>query len=375
MKEVIKKINMTKNNETSVNEENEQQLNQYFKGRGAQINTQNKFFKNTLVKEHIEGIDDWTEKNETTQYFEDNAKSIVNKVESPDLSLIYSMNPYQGCEHGCIYCYARNSFEYWGYSAGLDFERKIIVKKNAAVLLRNFLMHPKWECVPISLSGNTDCYQPAEQKFRLTRGLLEVCNEFNQPVAMITKNAGMLRDKDLLQEMGKKNLVSILVSITSFNEDLRRVMEPRTTTGKQRIRLIEEMSKAGVRMGVMLGPMIPGLNEHEMHNIIKAASEAGATFSAYTFIRLNGSIKLIFHDWLYKNFPDRADKVWHLIEGSHAGKVNDSRWGVRMKGEGNVAEMVAQQYRKYTAKYGLNHERLGLDCSIFKRPGEQLKMF
>jgi DNA repair photolyase len=192
---------------------------------------------------------------------------------------------------------------------------------------------------------------------------------------MISKNAGMLRDRDLLQEMGRKNLVSVLVSITTFNEDLRRAMEPRTTTGKQRLRLIEEMGKAGVRMGVMLGPMIPGLNEHEMHNIIKAASEAGATFSAYTFIRLNGAIKLIFHDWLYKNFPDRADKVWHLIEASHEGKVNDSRWGVRMRGEGNVAEMVAQQYRKYTARYGLNHERLDLDCSQFKRPGEQMRLF
>jgi DNA repair photolyase len=364
------------NNRKIITDENKQEaVNQYIKGRGAQFNTQNKFIKNQKVKEHIEGIDDWTEKNEATQYLEDDAKGIVNKVESPDVGMFYSMNPYQGCEHGCIYCYARNSFEYWGYSAGIDFERKIIVKKNAPELLRKFLMHPKWECVPIGLSGNTDCYQPAEQKFRLTRQLLEVCNEFNQPVGMITKNAGMLRDKDLLSEMAGKKLVSILVSITSFNEDLRRVMEPRTTTGKQRLRLIEEMSKAGVRMGVMLGPMIPGLNDHEMHNIIKAASEAGATFSAYTFIRLNGAIKLLFHDWLYKNFPDRADKVWHLIEESHDGKVNDSEWGRRMRGSGNVAEMVAMQYRKYTNKYGLNHERLELDCSQFKRPGEQMRLF
>jgi DNA repair photolyase len=152
-------------------------------------------------------------------------------------------------------------------------------------------------------------------------------------------------------------------------------MEPRTTTAKQRLKLIEEMSKAGVRMGVMLGPMIPGLNEHEMHDIIKLASQAGATFSAYTFIRLNGAIKLIFHDWLYKNFPDRADKVWHLIEASHAGKVNDSEWGRRMRGEGNIAELVAQQYRKYTNKYGLNHERMELDCSQFRRPGEQGRLF
>ena len=348
---------------------------EYLKGRGAQINTRNKFLKNERIKEHVEGIDDWTEKNEATQYLENISKSIVNEIDSPDVGMMYSMNPYQGCEHGCIYCYARNSFEYWGYSAGLDFERKIIVKKNAPDLLRKFLMHPKWECAPISLSGNTDCYQPAEQKFGLTRGLLEVCNEFNQPVGMITKNAGLLRDKGLLMEMGRKNIVSILVSITSFNEDLRRTMEPRTTTAKQRLKIIEEMSKAGVRMGVMLGPMIPGLNEHEMHDIIKAASNAGATFSAYTFIRLNGAIKLLFHDWLYKNFPDKAAKVWHLIEASHGGKVNDSEWGRRMRGSGNVAELVAQQYKKYTLKYGLNHERLSLDCSQFKRPGEQMKLF
>lgn len=356
-------------------ENNQEKANKYKKGRGAQFNTPNRFLKNQRVQEHVEGIDDWTEANLATQYFEDNARSIVNKVDSPDVGMFYSMNPYQGCEHGCIYCYARNSFEYWGYSAGIDFERKIIVKKNAPELLRKFLMNPKWQCLPISLSGNTDCYQPAERKFRITRQLLEVCNEFNQPVAIISKNAGILRDKDLLQEMAARNLVSVLVSITSFNEDLRRVMEPRTTTGKQRLKLIEEMSKEGVRMGVMLGPMIPGLNDHEMHDIIKAASEAGAKFSAYTFIRLNGAIKLLFHDWLNKNFPDRADKVWHMIEDSHGGKVNDSEFGRRMRGAGNIAEMVAMQYRKYTNKYGLNHERLALDCSQFKRPGEQGRLF
>jgi DNA repair photolyase len=289
--------------------------------------------------------------------------------------MYYSLNPYQGCEHGCIYCYARNSFEYWGYSAGLDFESKILVKKEAPKLLRKFLMNPKWECVPISISGNTDCYQPAERSFRITRQLLEVCNEFNQPVGIITKNAGILRDKDLLQEMARKQLVSVLVSVTSFNEDLRRAMEPRTTTGVQRIRTIEELSKLGVPMGVMLGPMIPGLNEHEMPAIIKAASEAGARFSAYTFIRLNGAIKFLFHDWLYKNFPDRADKVWHMIEGSHDGKVNDSRWGVRMRGEGGIAKMVNDQYHTYTKKYGLGHERLEVDCSRFMRPGGQGSLF
>lgn len=357
-----------------MDEENSQQPS-YLKGRGAQINTRNKFLKTETTREHVESIDDWSDPNSPTQYLIETAKGIVNKVTSPDVGMMYSMNPYQGCEHGCIYCYARNSFEYFGYSAGLDFERKIIVKKNAPELLRKFLMNPRWECTPIGLSGNTDCYQPAEQKFRITRRLLEVCLEFNQPVGMITKNAGMLRDMDIISKMAERKLVSILVSITSLDDSLRRVMEPRTTTAKQRLKLIRELSGAGVRMGVMLGPMIPGLNDHEMHDIIKLASEAGASFSAYTFIRLNGSVKLLFHDWLLKNFPDRADKVWHLIEASHDGKVNDSRWGVRMRGEGNVAAIIAQQYKKYTSRYGLNHERLELDCTSFRRPGEQGRLF
>lgn len=352
-----------------------EESDQYRQGRGAQINTKNKFLKTEITREYVEGIDEWTEPNVATQYIEQEAKSIVNKVDSPDVGMWYSMNPYQGCEHGCIYCYARNAHEYWGFSAGLDFESKIVVKKNAPELLRKFLMNPKWECTPISISGNTDCYQPAEQHFRITRRLLEVCNEFNQPVGMITKNAGMLRDMDILKKMADKKLVSILVSITSFDEDLRRVMEPRTTTAKQRLRLIHDLSNAGVRMGVMMGPMIPGLNDHEMQRIMKAASENGATFTAYTFIRLNGAIKLLFHDWLYKNFPGRADKVWHLIEQSHDGKVNDSRFGVRMRGEGNIAQMISQQYKKYGKLYGLNAERWELDTTIFRRPGEQGKLF
>ncbi len=349
--------------------------NPYLKGRGAQFNPRNRFLKNEKIRDQIESIDDWTEPNVATVYLEDHAKTIVNKVDSPDVGMFYSMNPYQGCEHGCIYCYARNAHEYWGYSAGLDFERKIIVKKNAPELLRKFLMHKSWECMPISLSGNTDCYQPAEKKFELTKRILEVCNEFNQPVGIITKNAGILRDTKLLQQMAAKNLVSVLVSITSFNEDLRRSMEPRTTTAKQRLRVIKELSDAGVRTGVMLGPMIPGLNEHEMQRIMEAASENGAVFSAYTFIRLNGAIKLIFHDWLYKNFPDRADKVWHLIENGHGGKVNDSRYGVRMRGEGPISDLVGQQFKKYNKIYKLNAERWELDCSKFRRPGEQGRLF
>jgi DNA repair photolyase len=347
----------------------------YIQGRGAQFNTKNRFHKTELVKEHVEGIDDWGTVNHPTQYIEQASKSIVNKIESPDVGMPYSMNAYAGCEHGCIYCYARNVHEYWGYSAGLDFESKIIVKKNAPELLRKFLMNPKWVPMPIMLSGNTDCYQPAEQQYRLTRKLLEVCNEFNQPAGIVTKNSWILKDKDLLQEMAKKNLVSAMVSITSLNEDLRRVMEPRTTTARQRLKIIEELSKAGVRMGVLLGPMIPGLNEHEIQRIIKAAAENGARFTGYTFIRLNGAVKFLFHDWLYKNFPERADKVWHLIEQSHGGKVNDTRIGTRMRGEGPIAQMIAQQFKKFSKLYHLNEEEWKLDTSIFRRPGQQGRLF
>ena len=348
---------------------------QYLSGRGAQFNTQNRFLKNHESKEEIESIDDWGIANTRTQYLEQHVKSIVNKVDSPDLGMMYSMNPYAGCEHGCIYCYARNVHEYWGYSAGLDFERKIIVKINAPQMLRKTFMNPKWDPHPIMLSGNTDCYQPAEQKYRLTRSLLEVCNEFNQPVGILTKNSWIIKDKDILQEMSKKNLVSAMVSVTSFNEDLRRVMEPRTATAKQRLKVIEELSNAGVHMGVMMGPMIPGLNEHEMQRIMKEASDAGAKFTAYTFIRLNGAIKFLFHDWLYKNFPDRADKVWHLIEASHDGQVNDTRWGLRMRGEGSIADIVNQQYKKYGKIYGMNEGRWKVNTNDFRRPGEQGRLF
>lgn len=343
----------------------------YLKGRGAQINPHNRFLKEESTREHIEAIDDWEQPDQPTQYLEQQAKSIVNKVESPDVGMAYSMNPYAGCEHGCIYCYARNVHEYWGYSAGLDFERKIIVKTNAPSLLRRYLRNPKWKPEPIMLSGNTDCYQPAEQQYRLTRKLLEVCYEFRQPVSILTKNARILKDKDLLQEMGKLNLVSAMVSVTSMNEDLRRVMEPRTTTSAQRLRVIKELSEAGVRMGIMMGPMIPGLNDHEMQQIMKAARDNGASFMAYTFIRLNGAVKLLFHDWLYKNFPDRADKVWHLVEQSHGGKVNDSQFGRRMRGEGPFADLIARQYKTYGKRYGLNAEEWSLDTGQFRVPGQQ----
>lgn len=345
------------------------------KGRGAQFNTANKFLRQQNVREHIEAIDEWETPAPKTQFLEIEAASLVNKVESPDVAMQYSMNPYNGCEHGCIYCYARNSHEYWGYSAGLDFESKIMVKQNAPQLLRKFLEHSKWQGAPLSLSGNTDCYQPAEKKYRLTRSLIEICREYNQPVGILTKNSGVLRDIDLLAPMAAKGTAAVLLSLTTLNEDLRRILEPRTTTAAQRIRTLESLSKAGIPTGVMLGPMIPGLNEQEIPVLLEAAANAGATFAGYTFVRLNGSVKLLFHQWLHQHFPDRAEKVWHLIESGHGGQVNDSEFGRRMKGGGLVADMIAIQFRNHCRKLGLNKEKLGLDSSQFFRPGQQGSLF
>lgn len=347
----------------------------YQEGRGAQINTPNHFRKQEYVVEHEEGIDEWYPADDQTVYLEEQAKGLVNKVDSPDVGMWYSMNPYQGCEHGCTYCYARNAHEYWGYSAGSDFEHKILVKKNAPHLFRKFLDHKDWKGTPISLSGNTDCYQPAEQRFRITRSLLEVALEYRQPLGIITKNGGVLKDRDILEEMARHRLVCVFLSITTLNEPLRRAMEPRTTTTAQRLRVLEALSKSGVPTGVMTAPLIPGLNDHELPMLLERAREAGAKSAGYTIVRLNGSVKLLFHDWLYKNFPDRADRVWHLIESCHGGRVNDSEFGRRMRGSGEHAELIHKQFHIHAKRLGLNEEVIDLDSSGFRKPGSQMSLF
>jgi DNA repair photolyase len=354
---------------------NEENQDNYLNGRGAQFNTSNKFFKNSLAKEHPEGIDDWEEPNAKTTFIIGKSKSVVNKVDSPDVGMAYSLNPYQGCEHGCIYCYARNSHEYWGFSAGLDFERKIIVKKDAPELFKKFLERKSWDAHPISLSGNTDCYQPAERKFKLTRQLLEIALAYKQPIAMITKNALILRDLDILQEMAKLKLAMVYVSITSLDEKLRLKLEPRTTTAKQRLKIIEELSRVGLPTGVMAAPMIPGLNDYEMPAILKASAANGAKRAGYTVVRLNGVINKIFEDWLRKNFPDRFDKVWHQIQNCHNGNVNNNRFGTRMRGEGNFAEMIRNTFKLHCKLNGLNIDDIELDSSLFRIPSAQLNLF
>jgi DNA repair photolyase len=347
----------------------------YHKGRGAQFNPNSRFAKNDYVKEHDEGIDDWEDQPQKTVFIVGYPKSIVNKVDSPDLGLAYSLNPYQGCEHGCTYCYARNSHEYWGFSAGLDFERKIIVKKDAPELFKQFLERKNWDGSVISLSGNTDCYQPAERKYQITRKLLEIALEYKQPIGLITKNSLILRDADILQEMAKLNLISAYVSINSLNEDLRSKMEPRTTTAKQRLKVIEELSKLGIPMGVVVAPLIPGLSDHEIPKILKSAANAGARSAGYTVVRLNGAIASIFEGWLKKNYADRFEKIWHLIQSCHGGKVNDSRFGDRMRGDGNIAQMIRDNFKLHCKLNNLNESRVELNSSLFSVPKVQLSLF
>ncbi|MGX5819995.1 PA0069 family radical SAM protein [Chitinophaga lutea] len=349
--------------------------NPYYKGRGAQLNPKNRFLEQEYAQEHPEGIDEWWQADVPTQIFEEHAKTLVNKVDSPDVGMWYSMNPYQGCEHGCIYCYARNTHQYWGFSAGLDFERKIVVKHNAPELLKKFLNNKNWVPKPLSLAGNTDCYQPIERKMWLTRQLLEVAWDYRQPVGIITKNALVLRDKYILQKMAEHQLVCVYVSLTTLQEDLRQKMEPRTTTGAQRLKIIRDLSELGIPVGVMTAPIIPGLNDHEIPRLLEQASENGARFAGYTVVRLNDAVKIIFQDWLYKNFPDRADKVWHHVESLHGGQVNDSEFGRRMRGDGNLADIIRQQFRLQTKRLGLNQEKFEFNTSLFQRPNSQLKLF
>lgn len=355
---------------------NQKANDRFEKGRGAQYNPKNRFLKGEYIQEHVEAIDDWEQEKRQTEYIYDDSKTLVNKVESPDVGMMYSVNPYQGCEHGCIYCYARNSHEYWGYSAGVDFESRIVVKKNAPALLKKFFDNKNWVPTPLSISGNTDCYQPIERKMRITRKLLEICLDYRNPVGLLTKNALVLRDLDILQELAKLNLVRVFSSITSLNEDLRRVLEPRTASYKARLKVVETMAKNGIPTGIMNAPLIPGLNDTDMHDVLKAASEAGAQWAGYTVVRLNGAIGGIFHDWLYKTYPDRADKVWNLISACHGGNVNDSRFGNRMVGDGKFAEIIKVQFALYCRKFGLNQTRMEYNTESFRRmKNNQLPLF
>ena len=329
--------------------------NPYLKGRGAQENVSNKFdaFTHEFRDDFLNycAIEDEEPQNTKTVLIDTFPKTIVNKVNSPDVGMGYSLNPYQGCEHGCVYCYARNSHEYWGYSAGLDFEQKILVKRNSVELLEKKLQSPRWQATPIVLSGNTDCYQPIEKKLEITRELLQTFLKYKHPVAIITKNALIQRDLDILKELAKDDLIKVHLSITSLDETTRRLLEPRTATVRKRLETLEKLSSENIPVSVMMAPIIPGINSHEIFPLVKAVAERGALGVGYTMVRLNGAIGGIFTNWIKQAMPNRAEKVLNQIAECHGGNLNDSVFGRRMKGSGNIAEQVSQQFKIARKKY------------------------
>ena len=340
------------------------------KGQGAQRNVINRFDRFTFEPEDedFEPV-----KTSFTEVF---PKTIVNQVKSEDLPMEYSMNPYQGCEHGCSYCFARPTHEYWGYSAGIDFERKIMVKKNAPELLEKFFKKRGYKPEPILLSGNTDCYQPAERQFEITRKILQVCLDYRHPVNVLTKNALVLRDIDILKPMAEQNLVSVSLSIPTINEDLRRKMEPRTSSSKNKLKAVEILSQSGIPTYVMVAPIIPGLNSDEPLAILKTISDAGAQSFGYTLVRLKDTVEPVFVKWIEDAFPDRAQKVLNLIRSMRGGKLGDKRIVERMKGEGNIAEMIHNTFKIGRKKYfdGKEFPKLSTDGFTGTRE-QQLRLF
>jgi len=309
-----------------------------------------------------------------TAFLRDLSASILSRNESPDIGFTYSVNPYRGCEHGCAYCYARPTHEYLGFSPGLDFETKILVKPDAPRLLREALASPKWEPQGVMMSGVTDCYQPAEHRFRITRGCLEVFAEFRNPVSIITKNHLVTRDIDLLQELAAHRAVSVCLSITSLDPELARRLEPRASLPARRLGAIEKLSRAGIPVSVNVAPIIPGLNDHEVPTIVAAARAAGAIGAGYTLVRLPYGVKDLFADWLETHYPQKKDGVLGRICNYRKGKVYDAAWGTRMTGSGAYADNIAEMMRVAVnrAKFPA---RPGLSTAAFRRPaGPQLEL-
>lgn len=355
-------------------------MSQSLKGRGAQKQIPNRFFEfqHEVLDEYLNYCATEGENADPnlTKFIDVFPKTIVNKVESPDVGMSHSANPYQGCEHGCVYCYARNSHEYWGYSSGLDFERTILVKRNAPKLLEELLNKKSWQGDTIVFSGNTDCYQPLERKLEITRSCLKVLLKWKHPVGIITKNALILRDLDLLKEMAREDLVAVHFTVTTLQEDTRRMLEPRTSSIQNRLKAIEILSANKIPVNVMIAPVIPSLNSHEVLPIIKEVASRGALGIAYTVVRLNGQIAHLFEDWLRKTLPDRADRILNQIAECHDGKLNDSRWRKRITGDGIVAKQIADTIRLGKGRYMKDRKMPKLNREAYlalKNP--QMKLF
>ena len=347
------------------------------RGRGAKINPKGRF--EFLSEEFVD--DGWDLAADIprlkTEIFTETPKSIITRNQSPDISFDRSINPYRGCEHGCVYCYARPSHAYMGLSPGLDFESKLFIKPNAAALLREELTATTYMPRTIALGANTDPYQPIERTYRITRSLIEVLGEFKHPFGIVTKSYSVMRDIDLLKPLAALGLVKVAISITTLDPKLARSMEPRASSPARRLAAIEALSEAGIPTVVMIGPIIPGLNDHEIESILKAAYAAGAREAGYTMLRLPLEVKDIFKDWLSKEYPNRAKKVMALIKSVRGGAENDSDFGTRMTGRGPYAWTIGRRFQLAAQRLGLNARRLKLTTELFKRPvqvGEQLAL-
>ena len=342
------------------------------KGRGATWNPLNRFETIEYVRDEEAPLDD---ESPNTIYLRDPTRTIIARNDSPDVGFDASINPYRGCEHGCIYCFARPTHEFLGFSAGLDFETKILVKEDAPALLREELNSKKWEPQLLVMSGVTDPYQPIERKLGITRGVLEVLAEFRNPVAIITKNHLVTRDIDLLSELARYNAAWVTVSITTLDPALGRIMEPRTSSPELRLEAISKLSAAGIPVTVNVAPTIPGLTDHEMPSILAAARDAGAKWAGFVVLRLPWAVAPLFEKWLEEHYPDRKDKVLNRMRALRGGKLYDAQWGVRGRGTGIFAEQIKALFEVTCRKLGLNEEERELSVESFRRRTAQTSLF
>lgn len=350
------------------------------KGRGATINPPGRYERRVVVPD---GEPLWPDEEATlppipTTVLPERTRSILTANDSPDIPFDRSINPYRGCEHGCVYCFARPTHAYVGLSPGLDFETKIFSKPAAAELLRRELSKPSYRPEVIALGANTDPYQPVERKLRITRGILEVLAEFRHPVSIVTKSAAVVRDLDLLTPMAAERLAHVYVSVTTLDPELARTMEPRASTPARRLEAVRALRRAGVPVGVLASPMIPGLNDEELERILEASAAAGATSASYTLVRLPLEVREIFAAWLDRHAPTKAPRVLALIRETHGGKLYDARWGARLRGAGPVAELIARRFEVACRRLGLSCRPEPLDTARYRVPrsrGEPRRLF
>lgn len=325
---------------------------------------------------HLERDADWDPAEDpapSTVFLQDHSKSIINYNDSPDIGFDASINPYRGCEHGCVYCYARPTHEYLGFSAGLDFESRIMVKEAASDLLRKELASPRWKPQVIAMSGVTDCYQPVERRLKITRRCLEVLAEFRNPVVIVTKNHLVTRDQDVLQELARYQAVGVCISVTSLDSSLASRLEPRASLPAHRLAAIRTLASAGIPVNVLMAPVIPGLTDHEIPAVLEAARAAGACSAGYVALRLPHGVGPLFEDWLKKHYPERAEKVLGRIRSLRSGHLNDPRFGSRMRGEGAFADQLEQMFRVASRKAGFAEVRWKLSTAAFRVPSSALE--